>query len=187
MEAFLVSFATVLLAEFGDKSQLLTLMLISKYRRIRPVMTGLVLAGLLNHYVTAWLGAQIPALLDAQWIALLTAAVFLLMAITGWKYRDEQKFTVIQKQMPAWLTCFVLYTIAEAADRTQLTTFALAAKFNTVGSIVFGATLGMALGNLPVMLLGQRFAQRFPLPKIRKAAAVLFAAFSLFVLVSSFL
>lgn len=185
MEAFLLSTVTILLAEFGDKSQLITLMLIGKYRRIRTVMTGLVLASLLNHYVTAWLGVKIPELIAPMWISLIAAAVFVLMAATTWRYHDEQKFTIIKRKMPAWLTCFVLYTIAEAADKTQLASLVLAAKYQVVAPVVLGATLGMVLGNLPVMVLGKKFAKRFPLPVIRKVAAVLFAVFGIIMIVSA--
>ena len=95
--------------------------------------------------------------------------------------------TIFQKKMPALLSCFLCYFVAEAADKTQIATAALAAYNHTVWVIVLGATLGMIAANLPVIYLGKQFGKRIPLEKLKKATAVLFVAIGVFMLISIYL
>ena len=89
--------------------------------------------------------------------------------------------------MPSLVICFLCYFVAEAGDKTQMATAALAAYSHTVWTIVFGATLGMVAANLPVIYLGKQFGKRIPLEKLRKGTAVLFVVIGAFMIGSIFL
>lgn len=186
MEPFLLSFITITLAEFGDKSQLITLYLAGKQYRISQMLFGMIAASLLNHYVAAWAGAALYEWFSPTLLQGTAAVAFLLIAVFSWKHQDVHELTVFQKKMPPLFACFLFYFVAEAADKTQIATAALAAYHHTVWVVVCGATLGMVLANIPVLYLGRQFGNRVPLKTLKKCTAVLFAGVGIFMLVSVF-
>ena len=187
MELLLLSFFTVGIAEFGDKSQLITLYLAGKNHRTWHMLVGMATASLINHYMAAWVGVAVHDWLSGNVLRIISGAIFILIGVFSWKHEDAQKMTVFNKKMPALLTCFLFYFVAEAADKTQIATAALAAYNHTVWMIVFGATLGMIAANLPVIYLGKQFGKRVPLDTLKKVAAVLFVVIGVFMIGSLFL
>ena len=77
------------------------------------------------------------------------------------------------------------FFLAEIGDKTQLATIGLAARFEVFYPVVIGTTGGMMLANIPVVLVGHRFADRLPVRVIRVAAAVVFAALAVLTLVGT--
>lgn len=57
MEAFLVSTGIVALAETGDKTQLLALVLVVRFRKPWPILFGMLTATVANHAMAGALGA----------------------------------------------------------------------------------------------------------------------------------
>ncbi len=82
MEALLTSTGIVALAEIGDKTQLLAILLATRFARPWPVVFGILAATLANHALAALVGAQAAALLDSGWFRVAVALSFLAMA--GW-------------------------------------------------------------------------------------------------------
>ncbi len=75
----------------------------------------------------------------------------------------------------------IAFFLAEIGDKTQVATVLLATKYEPLWEVVVGTTLGMLLANVPVVLLGSRFARRLPLKAARRVAAGVFMALALWV------
>lgn len=174
--AFLVSTLIVTLAEIGDKTQLLALVLIARYRQPWPIIAGIFVATLLNHAVAAWLGSFAAAFLASNWLPWVLGISFILMGL--WILvpdkldEDETNKEVFKKG--AFLATCILFFLAEMGDKTQIATVFLGANFENLFAVIMGTTLGMMLANVPVILLGQFSLQRLPVRAINLVTAVLF-------------
>ena len=178
MEPLLVSTLAVAVAEIGDKTQLLALLLAARFRKPLPIVTGILVATLLNHALAGWLGAVAAHWLTPQLLRWIVAASFL--AIAAWTLRPDAIDDA--RALPgrnAFLATTLAFFIAEIGDKTQVATVLLAARYAPLWEVVLGTTLGMLLANVPVVLLGSRFARRLPLRAARIAAALLFLALGL--------
>jgi putative Ca2+/H+ antiporter (TMEM165/GDT1 family) len=173
MEAFLISISTVALAEMGDRTQLLSLLLATRFRRPWPILAGVLCATLANHAVAgvvgAWIGHQLtPAILDlAVGISMVAMALWMLKPDT--LNENDGK----QAQRGAFLTTLVAFFIAEIGDKTQIATLALAAGYPNLLAVIAGTTCGMLLANAPVVFLGNVFAGRLPMRAIHYATTLL--------------
>jgi len=183
MNAFLVSLVAIAVAEIGDKTQLLSLTLAAKYRRPWPICLGIFLATLASHTMAGGVGALL-----AHWIsprAMQWAVVVSFIGMSVWALiPDKADDESVQKHAGHRLVIATIITffIAEMGDKTQVATVVLAAQYHPLWQVVAGTTIGMLLANVPVVWLGSRFASRLPLKAARIAAAVLFAALGLWIL-----
>ena len=176
MEPFLVSTALVALAEIGDKTQLLSLVLAARFRRPLPIVGGILLATLLNHAGAAAIGVWINNLIGATWMTRLVALSFLAMA--AWilvpdKLEDDD--TAKRSHGGVLITTAVMFFLAEMGDKTQVATVMLAARYDALAAVVAGTTLGMMLANVPVVYFGEAIAKRMPVAIVRKVTAAAFA------------
>ena len=177
MEAFLVSTGIVAIAEIGDKTQLLALVLAARFRRPWPIAAGILLATLANHAAAGWLGARAGDLLQGP--ALRWALGLSFLAVSVWALFPDR---LVEREKPgtrragAFLTTLVCFFLVEIGDKTQVATMALAATYDALTAVVLGTSLGMMIANLPAMLTGGWAAERLPLKVIRLIAAVSFAA-----------
>jgi Ca2+/H+ antiporter, TMEM165/GDT1 family len=173
MEAFLISISTVALAEMGDRTQLLSLLLATRFRRPWPILAGVLCATLANHaaagLVGAWIGHELtPAILDlAVGVSMIVMALWMLKPDTL-DEKDGQR-----TQRGAFLTTLIAFFIAEIGDKTQIATLALAAGYPNLFAVIAGTTCGMLLANAPVVFLGNAFAGRLPLRAIHYATTLL--------------
>ncbi len=176
MEAFLISAGVVALAEIGDKTQLLSLVLAARFRKPIPIVAGIFAATLLNHGLAGALGAYVTTWLGPRMLAWVLGASFLLMA--AWilvpdKLGDQPG---AKKGLGVFATTVTAFFMAEMGDKTQIATVALAAKYPSLLAVVAGTTFGMMLANVPVVFLGDGFAKKIPLKLVRGMASLLFAA-----------
>lgn len=185
MEHLLISTVTVAIAEIGDKTQLLALLLAARFRRPWAIAAGILVATLFNHALAGWLGATIAQWLhpDAlRWIVVASFAAIAVWTLIPDKIDDDD--TAHREGHSAW-AAFVATTIAfffaEIGDKTQIATVVLAAKSPSLWAVVAGTTLGMLLANVPVVALGHRFANKLPLKAARVAATALFLALAAWV------
>lgn len=177
-DALLVSTGTVALAEIGDKTQLLALMLAARFRRPWPIVGGILLATVLNHALAGWLGALAASWLTPQVLRWIVAASFIAIALWTLKpdtLDDDEKLPA----HGAFVATVIAFFIAEIGDKTQVATILLAAKMAPLWQVVAGTTVGMLLANVPVVVLGSRFASRLPLKAARITAACVFLALGL--------
>ena len=176
MEAFLVSTGIVVVAEIGDKTQLLALMLSARFRKPWVIITGILAATLLNHALAGLVGEWIRTLLAPNTLRFVVSLSFIAMAF--WTLKPDRLDTGTSPLGPYGVLAvtFLAFFVAEMGDKTQLATVALAARYTNLTTVVAGTTLGMLLANAPAVLLGDAFASRMPLKQIRYIAAGMFAA-----------
>jgi putative Ca2+/H+ antiporter (TMEM165/GDT1 family) len=175
MEALLVSAGVVAIAEIGDKTQLLALILAARYRKPVPIIFGILIATLANHGLAAWLGALAASRVGPDTMRWILGASFIAMA--GWclipdKAEDAPKAV---GKAGAFMATLVAFFLVEIGDKTQIATIALAARFHDLILVTAGTTLGMMLVNVPAVLCGEGIARVAPLKLIRVLAAASFA------------
>ena len=184
MEAFLISTVAVAIAEIGDKTQLLALLLICRYRRPGPIVAGILIATLANHGVAALAGGYLAGLVDPVWLRWLLGGSFIAMGL--WMLVPDR----LDESAPpidgrgVFLATLAAFFLAEIGDKTQVATVALAARFDDLAAVVLGTTAGMMLANVPVVLFGEQAAKRLPLRLVRAAAAALFVGLGAILLVA---
>jgi len=174
LESFLVSTLVVGLAEIGDKTQILSLMLAARFRRPLPIILGIFVATLANHALAGLAGTVAGALFSGAWMRWVLGLSFLSVAV--WALFPDQYDGNPQSvgRFGAFASTLAAFFLAEIGDKTQIATVGLAARFEQFYPVVLGTTLGMMLANIPAVLLGDRIAERLPVRAIRIAAAVVF-------------
>jgi putative Ca2+/H+ antiporter (TMEM165/GDT1 family) len=174
MEALFTSTAIVTLAEIGDKTQLLAILLATRFRAPLPIILGILVATVANHFLAALVGASVANLLDGEWFRYLIAASFVAMAV--WTLVPDKVDDLEDKpaRFGAFLTTVVAFFLVEMGDKTQVATIALGARFDNLVMVTMGTTLGMMLANVPAVFLGHELIERVPLNIVRVIAALLF-------------
>jgi len=186
MEVLLTSTALVALAEIGDKTMLLAIVLATRFRRPLPIIAGIFFATIANHALAAWAGSLAAEFFAGQTFRLIVAASFIVMGL--WtlvpdKFDDDDAPAVTARG--AFLTTLVAFFIVEMGDKTQLATVALGAQYHDVALVAAGTTLGMMIANVPAVLLGNALVRRVSLKAVRIAAAALFVAVGAWMLVEA--
>lgn len=175
VEALLISTMVVGLAEIGDKTQILSMMLAARFQRPAPVVFGILVATLANHAAAGVAGVLFGSLLTGAWMRWILGLSFLAVAVWAlFPDRCSTKDAAIGGTK-VFLAALCAFFVAEIGDKTQLATIGLAARFENFYPVVAGTTLGMMLANVPAVLIGQRAAHRLPLKAIRIIAAIAFA------------
>ncbi len=190
MEAFISSTLAVAVAEIGDKTQLLALFLAARYNRPILISIGVLVATLVNHGLSVWLGAWIGELIPPHWIPWIISASF--VAIALWLLVPDKEDDDMGRfaQYGPFIATLVLFFLAEIGDKTQIATVILAAKYNAdiwmSLAVVAGTTFGMLLANVPVIFAGKWIMDRLPLAIARKAAFALFIALAVITLIGAY-
>lgn len=182
MSALLTSTLVVAVAEIGDKTQLLSLMLAARFRRPWPIVLGIFVATLANHFVAAWVGDWVAGVLGPRTLRWLLAVSFIAIALWALKPDELDDDQAARRGMGVFVTTLVAFFIAEIGDKTQVATIAMAAKYSDLTAVVMGTTLGMMVANVPVVFLGERIVKRLPLKTIRWFAAGMFVVMGVAVL-----
>ncbi len=183
MDALLASTAVVALAEIGDKTMLLAILLAARFRKPLPIILGILAATLANHALAALLGRSVAGLLESEGFRFAVGAGFILMALwTLVPDTIDDDEAAGSSRHGAFLTTLVAFFVVEIGDKTQIATIALGAQFNSVMAVTAGTTLGMMLANVPAVYLGHRAVEVVPLKTVRAVAALLFLAIGLWVI-----
>ena len=174
MEAFLVSAGAVALAELGDKTQLLALVLAARFRAPVPVIAGIATAVLANHLMAGAVGTLLASFLSPAVLRWLLAASFVVTAIWMLVPDKEPVGEARTARYGAYGTTVLTFFLVEMGDKTQIATVALAAKYHALVPVVAGTTLGMLIADVPAVLLGRAVAERIPLKLVHRLAAAVF-------------
>ena len=173
----MTSFLLVAVSEMGDKTQLLAFSLATRYRRPWVVMAGILAATVLNHALASSLGSTVSEHVPVRVMELVLAVTFAAFGL--WTLRpDTLEERGESDRYGPFLTTAVLFFFAEMADKTQLATIALAARYRSVVLVTLGTTLGMLASDGLAVFLGEKLAERVQARWIRRAAAALFFAFA---------
>jgi putative Ca2+/H+ antiporter (TMEM165/GDT1 family) len=175
MEAFSLSTLFVALAEMGDKTQLLAIVLAARFRKPWTIVLGILVATLANHALAGLVGQWIMQLVGPDWMRWILGISFFAMAI--WimipdKIDDDEGQN--RWALGVFGTTVLLFFLAEMGDKTQIATVALAARFQDVWAVVAGTTLGMMIANAPAVWLGERLTRRLSMTWVHGIAAGLF-------------
>ena len=175
MEAFLISTGIVALAEMGDKTQLLSLVLAARFRKPWPIVLGILVATLANHALAGAVGSWVTTLLGPTVLRWVLGLSFIAMAV--WmlipdKLDDDEGDEA--PRMGVFMTTVVAFFLAEMGDKTQIATVMLAAQYQAWAWVVAGTTLGMMLANAPVVWLGDAITRRVPIALVHKVSALIF-------------
>jgi putative Ca2+/H+ antiporter (TMEM165/GDT1 family) len=176
MEAFLVSTGLVALAEMGDKTQLLALLLVARFRKPWPIVAGIFVATLANHALAGALGSWVTNVLGPGTLRWILGASFIAMAV--WMLvpdkLDEGDAPAGGLRFGVFATTLVAFFLAEMGDKTQVATVMLAARFQAWATVVMGTTVGMLLANAPVVWFGERIIRRVPIRLVHLLSAAVF-------------
>jgi putative Ca2+/H+ antiporter (TMEM165/GDT1 family) len=177
MTAFLASLIFVVLAEMGDKTQLLAMAFATRYRT-STVLWGVFVATAANHLMAVVAGSYLTRFIPLQYIQIAAAVSFILFGlwtIHGDELEGEDKrFTF----SPFW-TVTIAFFIAEMGDKTQLATVALAAKYQTIIPTWLGTTTGMMIADIIGIVVGIVLGKHIPERAVKWFAALVFIAFGL--------
>jgi len=174
-EAFLVSTGLVALAEIGDKTQLLSLVLAARFRKPWPIVAGILAATLANHAMAGALGAWITSIVGTGVMTKIVGVSFLAMAAWALVPDKLDEPGAQRSRRGVFLTTVTMFFVAEMGDKTQVATLMLAARYASLVAVVLGTTFGMLLANVPVVFFGDAIAKRVPLGIVRKVTAAAFA------------
>ncbi len=177
MYEFLLSTAIVALAEMGDKTQLLALLLAARFRKPVPILLAILLATIVNHGVSAALGQWVTTVLSPEVLIWVLSIGFIAMA--AWmlipdELDDESGSIKKWQKFGVFGATFILFFLAEIGDKTQIATVALAARFDSIFWVMAGTTLGMMLANAPAVFIGDKLAHKLPISLIHKVGAAIF-------------
>ena len=183
MDAFFVSTAIVALAEMGDKTQLLALVLAARFRKPWPIVLGILAATIINHAMAGAVGAWLTQMVGPDVMRWILGGSFIAMAI--WmlipdKLDDGE--TAGHSRWGVFGTTVVAFFLAEMGDKTQIATVMLAAQYNAFFWVVAGTTLGMMLANAPVVWLGDKLVKKVPIRVVHLVSAGIFLVLGLIAL-----
>jgi putative Ca2+/H+ antiporter (TMEM165/GDT1 family) len=185
MEAFLVSTGVVALAEIGDKTQLLALLLAARFRKPVPIILGILVATLANHAMAGAIGAWVAALVGPtamRWILGLSFVAMAAWMLVPDKLDEDEPEQRASPRLGVFGATFVAFFLLEMGDKTQIATIALAAKYSSLAAVVAGTTLGMMLANVPAVLLGEVAARKLPMRLVHGIAGATFLVLGLLLL-----
>jgi putative Ca2+/H+ antiporter (TMEM165/GDT1 family) len=184
MEAFLWSTGVVALGEMGDKTQLLALVLATRFKRPWVIVAGIAVATVVNHALAGLLCHWIALQLGATALRWAVGLGFIVMA--AWMLVpdriDEGAAAERAGHWGVFATTLIAFFLAEMGDKTQLATVALAARFSDLPSVVAGTTAGLLLADAPVVWLGDVLSRRLPMAWLHRGAALLMALMGVLVL-----
>ena len=185
MDAFLASFTAVAIAEIGDKTQLLSLFLAARFRSKLAIIAGILVATLLNHAASAWLGVWVAQFIPDGWQGWLLGGSFIVVAL--WLLipdKDDSEDTGVLK-FGAFMASCILFFLAEIGDKTQIATVILAATFeDAIWMVIWGTTFGMLAANVPVVYAGSWLMEKISLDWARRTACAIFMLLGVITIIS---
>ena len=176
--ALFISTSVVALAEIGDKTQLLSLMLAARYpKQAWPIIAGIFIATLFNHAGAALVGHWAADFLSPELMRWILGVGFLL--IVFWllipdRFDESKEQRVANRAWQVFVFTATIFFLAEMGDKTQIATIALGARYDSVTSVTLGTTVGMMIANIPAVWLGRKFTERLPIKLVHAIAAVVF-------------
>jgi putative Ca2+/H+ antiporter (TMEM165/GDT1 family) len=172
----------VFISEMGDKTQLLSLVLASRFKKPWTIMLGVFIATVLNHALASGLGSWVASQLSPKVLAWILANFFFIFA--GWVLIPDKEGELKESsRFGALITTIIAFFLAEMGDKTQLATVALGAKYSNTAIVTLGTTLGMLASNALAIFAGEKLLARIPMKWVRIFACVLFVGFGVAILV----
>ncbi len=185
LEPILISTLVVALAEIGDRTQLLAIVLATRFRRPVPIILGILVATLANHGLAAVVGYLVGDFLKGHWFQYVVALSFFATAVWTLIPDKEDDLPKETSHFGVFVTTLLTFFVVEMGDKTQIATVALAARFHQILLVAAGTTLGMMAANIPAVLLGEAATRIVPLKWVRIGAALVFAGLGVWTLIEA--
>jgi len=178
MSAFIASFIFVVLAEMGDKTQLLAMAFATRYSA-RKVLFAVFLATILNHALAVLFGRFLTTVIPMAVISFAAAFSFIIFAL--WTLRGDKLEGEDKKEtrFGPVATVAIAFFLAEMGDKTQLATVSLAVKYNNMGWVLLGTTTGMVIADAFGIVMGVVLRKHIPEKTIKWFSAAVFALFGI--------
>ncbi|MFZ5631929.1 MAG: TMEM165/GDT1 family protein [Bacillota bacterium] len=176
MLVYLGATAMVVLAEMGDKTQLLAMAFATRFPA-GAVLWGVFIATIFNHALAVALGTYLGTSIHMQTVQMVAAGSFILFGL--WTIRgdalkgEDKRKTILGPVM----TVTIAFFFVEMGDKTQLATVALAAKYNAPLATLLGTTTGMLIADAVGIYIGVVAGKRIPERTVKWASAIIFIAF----------
>ncbi len=178
VDAFLISFGIIFLAELGDKSQLMAMTFATRYRAV-TILAAITAATALVHLVSVLVGAVVGAALPTDAISIVGGIAFLGFAawtIRGDELDDDEASAAARGGRSVFFTVGLAFFLAELGDKTMLATITLATDHGVFGTWL-GSTLGMVAADALAIVVGQQLGARLPERTVKFGAAIIFVVF----------
>ncbi len=184
MVAFLSSLFLVMLAEMGDKTQLVALAFATRFSA-RVTLAGVFVATLVVHLFSVAIGEILGLALPTRWIEIGAGVAFIGFAL--WTLRGDslKPDEVQQGRFGPFLTVGIAFFIAELGDKTMLTTVTLASQYQAFVPVWIGSTLGMTVADGIAVLVGVAAGKRLPERTIKLVSAGIFVLFGVWAIASA--
>ena len=179
MDAFLLSFGVIFIAELGDKSQLMALAFATRFPAV-SVLVAITIATALVHLGSVVLGATVAVALPPNVVSIVAGLAFL--GFAAWTLRGDVLGEADAERAGRDPTRSVILTVgtafflAELGDKTMLATVTLATHEEVFGTWL-GSTLGMVAADAIAIGIGKVLGTRLPERAVRIGAAVAFVVF----------
>ncbi|ASY30055.1 TMEM165/GDT1 family protein [Taylorella equigenitalis] len=176
MNTYLVSTFLMAVAEIGDKTQLLALLLAARYKKPIAIVTGILIATVLNHALAGAVGAWIQTQISPETLRYIIGGLFVAMGL--WSLipdkLDDGEIKSQGSKYGAFVVTLIAFFLAEMGDKTQIATIGLAAKYHPAWAVIMGTTTGLMFANVPAVYFGHKMSQKLRFKTIRYVAALLF-------------
>jgi putative Ca2+/H+ antiporter (TMEM165/GDT1 family) len=186
LRAFGIAAFFVMLAEMGDKTQLVALAFATRYKAT-TVLAGVLGATLLVHLFSVALGETAALLISIFWITLLSGVAFIGFGI--WTLRGDALDSDDSNQGRGWgplMTVAITFFLAELGDKTMLATITIAGEQRQFVAVWLGSSLGMVVADGLAIALARGVRSRIPEKPVRYAAAAIFVASGIFTILAAF-
>lgn len=186
MTAFWIATLYVLIAEMGDKTQLVALAFATRYKA-SVVLAGVFLATLLIHLFSVLLGEAAGFALPEFWIKLLAGIAFVgfgVWTLRGDELGDEEK---LQKgKFGPLMTVAITFFLAELGDKTMLATITIASQQQSFVGVWLGSTVGMVIADGIAIIVGKVMGKKLPEKLIKYGSAAVFIVTGLYTIYQAF-
>jgi len=182
VQAVFDSIVIVALAEMGDKTQLLSLMLVLSYKKPWAIMAGVFIATVANHMMATWVGAFVADKVPSLYLHYAISAMFIGFGLWLLKPDSEEGLDKNLGTHSAFIAALIAFFIAEMGDKTQLVTVALAAKYQSVLLVTLGSSFGMVIANALSIFGGERLIKLIPMNYVRYGSCLIFVIFGILAL-----
>lgn len=184
MHAFLVSAGIVALSEIGDKTQLLALLLATRFRKPVPIIAGIFVATIINHLGAGALGNWLTHVLGIIVLRWIVGLSFLGMAVWILIPDKLDETTPATSHHGIFITTVIAFFLAEMGDKTQIATMVLAAHYQSLLMVVAGSTVGIMIADVPAVWFGDWIIKRVPIRMVHVTAAIIFAILGILTLLT---
>jgi putative Ca2+/H+ antiporter (TMEM165/GDT1 family) len=178
MDAFLISFGIIFVAELGDKSQLMAMTFAARYRAW-TIVAAITAATAIVHLVSVALGSVVGAALPTDTINVMAGVAFLGFAawtLRGDELDDDEAARADRGSRSIFFTVAIAFFLAELGDKTMLATVTLATDHGWFGTWL-GSTVGMVAADALAIVVGQQLGARLPERTVKIGAAITFVVF----------